>query len=1298
MKSLIHNMPALVRLVIAALLLRCSPAARGAAVADPASDFLRLDMTADRTSARIDSREVIQFRIRYTCSSLILNANNAVITDVLDTNLELVSITGSAHTSSANFSSGNSTARFVFVTPLPAGSTGELFIQARFKDATPGNTVATNQAVFTAGNATARSSNQVAVTGTHPVVPPTFTRGLSILKRGTSSITTAGPTLYYDIRHGNTGSASAPLGSYVVEDSLPAGTSLEYFGTEAWPGTNVSVTVRYKTNLNGSWRQWGAGPLYHSGQRTWFYADNIGLPATEWVTALRWEYGTLPGGGRFLPENMDGYLDLAVRMRNPASFTPGTPITNCATASATGYSQTSCVSTAVTAAAPRPYLNLSNHLAAHGEPYAASEVFQARLSAGVQPDSSTGMTNPVLYMVLPPEIEYAGAWRMGWWPSGSPQTAPVFTRTDNFRASGQTLLTFSWQSGNPITIPANASWNELMVEADVRARAAVPNGDYRIAAWGKWATPGSEGHQWFGADTLDVDGDGNVTERLAKDTDDITIRSPGPEPYFRVLNGGMHAEPWAIGETFEAEVRVGVRAESTVGLDDPITYLLLPPQFEFTGTWRMGVYATGSPSVAPVLTRVDDFGAPGQTLLSWSWQAGNSIHVPRMSARNYMKVIADIRVRSRTVNGDYPLRGWATWRSPAVPSGILQSYETDALDVDGDSNTAELFARSSTTVDVLTGNGAAGLQSTMFVKGELDAAWNQFPAVGQTVPGGKADYELRIRNIGGVVMRNVVVVDILPVVGDTGVIDLSPRGSLWSPFPVGAVTAPAGVTVLYSTSSNPCRPELVPSGPPGCQAPNWTSTAPADITTVRSLKFDLTGLDVFPGDEIVLAWPMRAPWGAPTAGEVAWNSFGFVATRADNGDTLLASEPVKTGIAIRPPLPPYFGDFVWLDADRDGVQDSGESGINGVRVELFRDNGDGIASPASDTFVAFTATTRVAGKDGAYLFGNMGPGSYFAVFYAPPDTGVTSADRTADDADSDGQPITYRNRRAAITPVTRLDALEEDRSWDQGFYSRSGIPAVWAVAHYANGSMIIGGQFAKSHGVDRNKIARLDANGNVDASFNPGAGFNGPVRSVALRSDGMVWVGGNFSGYNGKATMGVALLSSSGTFDSRPARPDTQEVNWVAADGTKMYLAGAFGKVGGVPAGNVARLNGDGSLDSSFAIGPGANGTIYGGAVLPSGKVILVGAFSQFNGYARRGVVQVNSDGSVDTSFDPLGGAAGDVYSLKCFDDGRMLLTGNFRTFNGTVCNGMARLLPDGRVDTSLQPSELSVESINSSH
>jgi hypothetical protein len=136
---------------------------------------------------------------------------------------------------------------------------------------------------------------------------------------------------------------------------------------------------------------------------------------------------------------------------------------------------------------------------------------------------------------------------------------------------------------------------------------------------------------------------------------------------------------------------------------------------------------------------------------------------------------------------------------------------------------------------------------------------------------------------------------------------------------------------------------------------------------VQSLKFDFGSIVLQPGDSLILAWPMRAPVNAPTNNEIAWNSFGYIGTRTDNNQTLLPSEPLKVGIVVQPLDPAIYGDYVWLDIDQDGIQDGGESGISGVRVDLYKDNGDGISNPLTDLWVGFTITDG----GGYYLFPNL---------------------------------------------------------------------------------------------------------------------------------------------------------------------------------------------------------------------------------------------------------------------------------------------------------------------------------------
>ena len=70
--------------------------------------------------------------------------------------------------------------------------------------------------------------------------------------------------------------------------------------------------------------------------------------------------------------------------------------------------------------------------------------------------------------------------------------------------------------------------------------------------------------------------------------------------------------------------------------------------------------------------------------------------------------------------------------------------------------------------------------------------------------------------------------------------------------------------------------------------------------------------------------------------------------------------------------PAALGDYVWNDANANGIQDSGETGISGVTVTLYGSDG---------TTMIGTPTTTAA--DGSYHFTNLAPGTYYVGFTKP---------------------------------------------------------------------------------------------------------------------------------------------------------------------------------------------------------------------------------------------------------------------------------------------------------------------------
>ncbi|MBA4147268.1 MAG: hypothetical protein H0X66_04070 [Verrucomicrobia bacterium] len=272
-----------------------------------------------------------------------------------------------------------------------------------------------------------------------------------------------------------------------------------------------------------------------------------------------------------------------------------------------------------------------------------------------------------------------------------------------------------------------------------------------------------------------------------------------------------------------------------------------------------------------------------------------------------------------------------------------------------------------------------------------------------------------------------------------------------------------------------------------------------------------------------------------------------------------------------------------------------------------------------------------------------------------------------------------------------ISRLNWDGSWDSTFDPGSGpnFP-VMSVALQNDGRVLLGGAFTAVDGTNRNRIARLNSDGSLDDSFqsNP----DSLVRSVTVQPDGKVLVGGPFSSINGTNRKGIARLHSDGSLDET-FDPGTGVIGQVYCivlqpDG-KVLLGGDFGDVNGMGWLRVARLNQDGSVDTSFDPGTGVSDVVRSIALQPDGKLLLGGRFSLVNGTTRNGIARLNPEGSLDTTFDPGTGVApsmSEVHSVSLQKDGKVMLGGSFSSVNGKSLNGIARLNTDGTLDSAFDP------------
>ncbi len=268
--------------------------------------------------------------------------------------------------------------------------------------------------------------------------------------------------------------------------------------------------------------------------------------------------------------------------------------------------------------------------------------------------------------------------------------------------------------------------------------------------------------------------------------------------------------------------------------------------------------------------------------------------------------------------------------------------------------------------------------------------------------------------------------------------------------------------------------------------------------------------------------------------------------------------------------------------------------------------------------------------------------------------------------------------------LNRVARLHDDGYLDTFFNPGEGFnDAVHALAVQPDGRLVVGGRFTAFNNQPINRIARLNADGAADPEFRPGSGANAPVRALAVEVEGTILVGGEFTTFNGAPRPRLVRLLPDGTVDTAFSPQLNGHVLALAvqADG-KILVGGAFTTASDLSRPYLARLNPDGSVDATFNPGGGPDAAVHALALLPDERVLLAGAFRQVAGQPRAGVARLNTDGSLDTSFDPGAGANDTVYALDVAPDGKVLLGGAFTTYAGQSRNRIARLNPNGSLDT----------------
>lgn len=258
---------------------------------------------------------------------------------------------------------------------------------------------------------------------------------------------------------------------------------------------------------------------------------------------------------------------------------------------------------------------------------------------------------------------------------------------------------------------------------------------------------------------------------------------------------------------------------------------------------------------------------------------------------------------------------------------------------------------------------------------------------------------------------------------------------------------------------------------------------------------------------------------------------------------------------------------------------------------------------------------------------------------------------------------------------------------------------IYDIALQPDGRFLVGGQFVNAGALTA--IGRFHANGLPDTTFHDKSDDFNIVNAIAIQADGKILIGGRFSRYAGKDRLNIARLNTDGSLDSTfnssgggagIVNQTIEEVrSIVVQQDQKILIGGTFSKYKGDVHKYLLRLNEDGSIDESFNMGTGISGIVNCLALYPDEKIFVGGDFIQYQGLSRYRLARIQPNGVIDSSFNPaaftpyasISGTNREVYNVLLQPDGKIIVGGNFSKYNNVIRKGIVRINADGSPDNT---------------
>ena len=296
------------------------------------------------------------------------------------------------------------------------------------------------------------------------------------------------------------------------------------------------------------------------------------------------------------------------------------------------------------------------------------------------------------------------------------------------------------------------------------------------------------------------------------------------------------------------------------------------------------------------------------------------------------------------------------------------------------------------------------------------------------------------------------------------------------------------------------------------------------------------------------------------------------------------------------------------------------------------------------------------------------------------------------------------------TSSKHIIKLNQDLTIDYSFSVGTGFNNVQfggeSILQQPDGKIIATGTFTSYSGVSKNRIVRLNVDGSIDNTFVVGTGFNDFTLRHGIDSLGNIYIPGRFTTYKGVTTsMNLLIkLNSGGTMDTTFSASTGFVGGGNVTTGVlmnpddTMYVTGYFNTFSGVSANRIIKLFSNGRIDNSFNYGTGFNNATNNPIYLLriSGETSFYalsfngssGGFSLYNGTPVSQMIKLNSDGTIDSSFNKGTGFTGGtgttanslVATSRIIWINKILVVGNFASYNGVPSINNIILNSDGSV------------------